>query len=182
MVTASILRRISIMAATACLSSLAPLTTAEETLQNEKNQDDQDSVTEGQRCVRSRSISKTEVLDDQNILFYMRGTAIYLNYLPKPCKRLSDEGRFMYYTSVSRLCKSDSINILREAGLSMSAGRACKLGSFYAITREDVDKLKTPPEVEAKPIPPAEPEEPGAEETRESEQTGQNERSEIDED
>ena len=120
-----------------------------------------DSVVEGQRCVSSRPIRKTEVLDDQNILFYMRGATIYLNHLPKPCNRLSKEGRFMYRTTVARLCRADIINILTEMGGSVGLGRACKLGSFYAITKEDVEKLKTPLEVESRPLPPAEPEEPG---------------------
>ena len=59
---------------------------------------------QGQRCLSSRPIRKTEVLDDQNILFYLRGAAIYLNHLPKTCKRLAQEGRFMNRTTVARIC------------------------------------------------------------------------------
>jgi len=123
--------------------------------------EDEDSIIEGERCISSRPIRKTEVLDDQNILFYMRGAGIYLNHLPKPCKRLAQESRFMYRTTVARLCRADMINILNDTGLGLSAGRGCKLGNFYAITQEDVEKIKSPPEVEPKPIPPATPEEPG---------------------
>jgi len=146
--------------------------------------EEQESVFEGQRCVSSRPIRKTEVIDDQNILFYMRGATIYLNHLPKPCNRLSKEGRFMYRTTVARLCRADIINVLTEMGGSVGIGRACKLGSFYAITKEDVEKLKAPLEVEPKPIPPAEPEEPGTGGTGEtdvSEQTEQNDKSQTDE-
>ena len=77
----------------------------------------------------------------------------------------------MYRTTVARLCRADIINVLTEMGGSVGIGRACKLGSFYAITKEDIEKLKAPLEVEAKPIPPAEPEEPGTGETGETGET-----------
>ncbi len=156
------------LAATSCLLILSPLSTAQE---DASIVEEQDSIAEGVRCVSSRPIRKTEVLDDQNILFYVRGAAIYLNHLPKPCKRLAQEGRFMYRTTVARLCRSDHITVLIDSGSGLGLGRACRLGTFYAITKEDVEDLKKPLEVEPKPIPPAEPEEPGTGETGESEQT-----------
>jgi len=163
------------LAATSCLLILSPLTAAQE---DAPKIEEEDSIIEGVRCLSSRPIRKTEVLDDQNILFYIRGTAIYLNHLPKPCKRLAKEGRFMYHTSVARICRSDTINVLVDSGSGLSPGRACKLGTFYAITKEDVEDLKKPVEVEPKPIPPAEPEEP---KTGESERTDQIEKSETEE-
>jgi len=166
--------RFCILAATLCLLILLPLNAQEEAPIIEE----EDSIIEGQRCLSSRPIRKTEVLDDQNILFYIRGAAIYLNHLPKPCKNLAREGRFLYRTTVARICRSDIINILTDSGGGLGLGRACKLGTFYAITREDVEKLKTPRAVEPKTIPPAEPEEPGTgasgetEKTDESDETG----------
>ncbi len=165
-------RSVSILAATACLLILSPRTVAQE---DAPSVEEQDSIIEGQRCLSSRPIRRTEVLDDQNILFYIRGSGIYLNHLPKPCRNLARHGRFMYRTTVARICRSDIINILADTGFGMGPGRACKLGTFYAITKEDVEKLKTPLKVEPKPIPPAEPEEPGADgskETDESDKTG----------
>ena len=150
--------RFCILAATSCLLILSPLSAAQE---EAPTVEEEDSIIEGQRCLSSRPIRKTEVLDDQNILFYIRGAAIYLNHLPKPCKNLAREGRFLYRTTVARICRSDIINILTDSGGGLGLGRACKLGTFYAITREDVEKLKTPRAVEPKTIPPAEPEEPG---------------------
>ena len=171
-------KRVYAVTAIACVLVLSPLSTAQE---DAPIVEEEDSIVEGVRCVSSRPIRKTEVIDDQNILFYMRGAAIYLNHLPKPCTRLSQEGRFMYRTSVARLCRSDMINVLSDTGLGMSPGRACKLGSFYAITKEDVEDLKKPLEVEPKPIPPAEPEEPGTGETGAGEQTDQNDNLETEE-
>ncbi len=87
----------------------------------------------------------------------------------------------MYRTTVARLCRSDHITVLIDSGSGLGPGRACRLGTFYAITKEDVEDLKKPLEVEPKPIPPAEPEEPGTGETGESEQTDQNDKPETEE-
>ena len=167
-------KRVSALAASCCLLILSPPGTAQE---DAPIAAENGLVVEGQRCVSSRPIRRTEVIDDQNILFYLRGATIYLNHLPKPCKRLSQEGRFMYRTSVARICRADTINVLTDTGSGISPGRSCKLGSFYAITKEDVEKLKAPPEIAAKPVPPAEPEEPGTGQTgdsEENERTGRN--------
>ncbi len=85
----------------------------------------------------------------------------------------------MYHTTAARICRSDMISVLIDSGSGLGPGRACKLGTFYAVTREDVEDLKKPREVEPKTVPPAEPEEPGTVETGESEQTDQNEKSAI---
>ncbi len=170
----SVYRCVPLLAATSCLLILSPPGAAEE---DAPKVEADDSFVEGQRCVSSRPIRRTEVLDDQNILFYIRGTAIYLNHLPKPCKNLSREGRFMYRTTVARICRSDIINILRDDGFGLGLGRACKLGSFYAITKEDVEFLKTPRQVQPKTIPPAEPEEPGTGETEGTEGTEKTDKS-----
>jgi len=161
-------RNVCLLATSVCLMFLSQLTAAQE---EPPEVEVQDSIVEGQRCVSSRPIRKTEVLDDQNILFYMRGTDIYLNHLPKPCKRLSESGRFLYRTTVARLCSADIINVLSDTGLGVTQGRACKLGNFYAITKEDVEKIKAPQEIKPKPVPPAEPEEPGTDQMGEAEST-----------
>ncbi len=171
-------RSVAILATATCLLCLSPLTLA---LEEAPKVDEEDSIIEGERCISSRPVRKTEVLDDQNILFYMRGATIYLNHLLKPCKGLAQEGRFMYRTTVARLCRADMITILRDTGLGLSTGRSCKLGSFYGITEEDVEKIKAPREIEPKPIPPAEPEQPGTEQTEASDQTEGGEQTAIEE-
>ncbi len=144
-------KRVCSLAAACCALSLSPFaaTLADETL-----------IEEGERCLSSRSISRTDVIDDQNVLFYIRGSAIYLNHLPKTCSRLALDRRFIYETSVGRLCESDHITVLRDAGFDTVAGRTCRLGRFHPISKEQVQALREPPELEPEPLPPAEPEEP----------------------
>lgn len=150
-----------VLAAACLILSLAPLnaTLAEEDLVDE-DAIDRELAEGGEKCIRTRSVVKTTVVDDQTILFYVRGSAIYVNVLPKSCKRLSREGRFMYESAAGRLCESDLINVLEDSGFGLGKGRSCKLGSFRPITEEQIKSLSEPESIEAQPIPPAEPEEP----------------------
>jgi hypothetical protein len=65
---------------------------------------DQPDDAEAERCILINRIRNTYVLDDQRILFYMRGKEVYLNQLPRRCAGLGLERRFMYRTSLSQLC------------------------------------------------------------------------------
>lgn len=139
------------LAAAACLLTLLPIAT---TLADEAIGE------EGERCLRSRSISRTEVIDDYTILFYLRGKAIYRNTLPRRCARLARDRRFMYRTTVSRVCKSDHITVLTDSGFGSGTGPTCRLGRFHLISEEEAEALRGEQEIEPEPIPPAEPEEP----------------------
>lgn len=47
-----------------------------------------------------------------------------------------------------------------DGGFAAVAGRHCRLGRFHPISREQVQELMEPPELQPEPLPPAEPEEP----------------------
>lgn len=122
----------------------------------------QDDTDDGwTRCVTTSAIRNTVVIDDQTILFYMRGGKIYENSLPRRCPGLRREKRFSYRSSVGRLCEIDSITVLQSGGPGLDQGASCGLGPFVeidetaadAIRKGDLDKAP-----EAEPLPPAEPE------------------------
>ncbi len=113
----------------------------------------------GERCVNMRNVSRTVVIDDQTILFYMRRGEIYRNYLPHRCSGLAREQRFSYSTTISRLCDIDTITVLYNQGVGLSSGASCGLGKFYPISKDEAQALKEPPDLEPEPLPPAEPEE-----------------------
>ncbi|MFQ5548457.1 MAG: hypothetical protein ACE5FV_09205 [Woeseia sp.] len=150
-----------VLVATACLLGLSPAASS---------QDDESVIEEGERCIRSRPIKRTVVVDDYTILFYMRGRAVYRNDLPRRCRRLSRDKRFLYRTTVARLCESDPITVLADSGMTMTSGPTCQLGRFHRISRQEADALLGDHDVEPEPLPPAEPEKP-VEET-ESEDSG----------
>lgn len=118
-----------------------------------------------ERCISIRSIDRTDVVDDNNILFYMRNGNVYLNRLPHRCPGLRRERTFMYRTTMPRLCDVDIITVLDQAGFGFMPGASCGLGRFYPISEDEAKALKepAPTEVEPREAPPADPEELGGE-------------------
>ena len=118
-----------------------------------------------ERCIRVRSLRSTKVVDDLNIIFYMVGSKIYHNILPRQCHGLAREDRFSYEPQSGNLCDIDMIRILYYAGTSMQKGNACRLGLFHPISKEDAKALleKSTELPQAEPIPMPEPEEVGEE-------------------
>lgn len=100
-----------------------------------------------ERCVRLSRLNRTEVLDEQTILFHMYGGVTYRNHLPEECRGLNSREPFMYNTrSVSReLCANDMIDLLHGIGSSLRRGRSCLLGQFHPITPEDIEEIKNVP-------------------------------------
>jgi hypothetical protein len=107
----------------------------------------------GERCINSRTIRRTDVVDDSNVVFYMRGTRIYLNTLPKACKGLADERRFTYGSYTRSLCEFDRINVLKDSSFGAYEGRSCKLGRFQAVTEEEAAFFFNPQLRVTEPVP-----------------------------
>jgi hypothetical protein len=124
-------------------------------------------------CVSLTSITRTEVLDEQTILFHMVGQETYTNYLPRECPGLDERARFTYKTSTGKLCNSDTITLL-ERGPQLRPGITCRLGEFLPASAgkvldltlgEDsrgarpgaieVRRAQLPPAADAEPPPPA---------------------------
>jgi hypothetical protein len=93
-------------------------------------------------CVRVTSIDKTEAIDDQNILFHMRGDTVYRNHLPQRCPRLEQENRIAYQVFGGRLCDSDTITVLEQGVFGLQSGFTCGLGDFVPLSPEEVEDLR----------------------------------------
>lgn len=83
-------------------------------------------------CISLSAIRETRVRDDRTIDFVMRGRGIYRNVLPYACPSLGFEERFGYATSLSQLCSTDIITVLRTPPIT--AGASCGLGQFQPVT------------------------------------------------
>jgi hypothetical protein len=94
-----------------------------------------------QDCVVVSSIDETEALDDQNIIFRMRGNRVYRNHLPRRCPGLERENRFMYETRGGRLCSIDTITVLEQFGVSLQRGFTCRLGEFVPLSPDEIEDL-----------------------------------------
>jgi len=106
--------------------------------------DEQDDAM-AKRCIGLIRIDKTEVIDDQTILFYMRGGEIYKNALPHRCIGLQNERTFMYRTTISELCDLDVVTVLYNQGFGFTPGASCGLGRFYPISADEAKLLKDQP-------------------------------------
>ena len=143
------------LAAAMCLMMLTPSASI-------LAQDDGDVDEGGERCIDTRRISNTRIVDKQNILFYMRGGEIYHNELPRSCFGLRPGKTISYRTSLSRLCSNEFITLLDSFGMGMSRGPSCAIGKFRPVTKEEADAIRHGPDadIEPEPIEPAIPEEP----------------------
>lgn len=94
------------------------------------------------KCIRPKMIKATEVIDNRNILFYMRGDKIYRNVLPRRCRNLDRIGAFSYPSTYGRLCNVDRIRLLGSPGGGLSEGVQCRLGRFYPLTIEELEAVK----------------------------------------
>lgn len=93
-------------------------------------------------CLDLVRIRNTRVLDDQTILFYMRGNEVYKNTLPNKCPGLGFEKTFTYSTSLSRLCNTDIITVLYTT--PVQRGASCGLGMFQRIDPASLKKEDAP--------------------------------------
>lgn len=84
-------------------------------------------------CLDLIQIDRTQVLDDQTILFHMKNRKIWKNTLPYKCPQLGFEKAFKYKTSIGRICNVDMITVLHTGGGIME-GATCGLGKFEAYT------------------------------------------------
>lgn len=103
----------------------------------------QDSSGESRRCLTLTRIDRTEIIDDQTIVFYLRGNDIFVNELDRPCDRLEREGRFSYRTSTGQLCSTDRISVLESSAFGgLREGFTCGLGRFRPADEAFVEMLK----------------------------------------
>ncbi len=162
-----------------CVASVASCMAIPALGQDEESTD----VPEGEKvgdlmrsCITLRSLRRTQIIDDRNVLFRMRGRTVYHNILPQQCGGLAREDRFSYDAQFGRLCRGDVIRVLQNGAFGsrgMSEGRGCRLGAFHKITQEDAKALREGPSIQPTPsaLPMPSPQEVGAtpEEPEESE-------------
>jgi hypothetical protein len=94
-----------------------------------------------QSCIPVSRIDRTEVIDDNTILFHMRGpNTAYANYLPRRCPNLAREDRFAYELRSRQLCDITMITVIEDPGFG--PGFTCRLGDFHPVTAEEVEELR----------------------------------------
>ena len=92
-------------------------------------------------CITVARIDQTDAIDDQTIIFRMRGNRVYRNTLPNKCPGLQRENRIAYQSSTSRLCNIDTITVLEDFGVGFRPGFTCRLGPFVPLSEEEVEDI-----------------------------------------
>lgn len=90
-----------------------------------------------ENCVTVSLIKQTEIIDDQNIIFRMRGGKIYRNHLPRKCFGLKRRESFSYEVRTPQLCGVDTIRVVDPFRQSLDTGPSCGLGKFYPISEAE---------------------------------------------
>jgi hypothetical protein len=120
-------------------AALVPLLAAGAAL----GQDDDEAFDRTPRdCLITQTIDQTDAIDDQNIIFYMRGSKVYRNHLPRKCPGLERENRIAWQTHSSRLCSIDQITVLEDFGGTFRPGFTCRLGEFVPMSAAEVEELE----------------------------------------
>lgn len=96
------------------------------------------------RCIQITRLDRTEVVDDETVLFFMRGGDIYRNRLSPSCPGLEREKRFTYRIQGSQLCRVDTITVLESRAFSLTDGFTCALGNFSPISEGEAEQLTAP--------------------------------------
>jgi hypothetical protein len=97
--------------------------------------DDFVATGEVKNCISITRIDRSDVLDDQTIIFEMKGKDYYVNRLPYRCPQLGFEERYSYATSLTQLCNTDIITVITSTG----RGASCGLGMFEKIEKKETE-------------------------------------------
>jgi len=127
---------------------------------------------DARRCLSTRRIRRTHIIDDRNMLYYAPGRRVYHTIPRQPCNGLKREGRFTYRVTGGSLCSGDIIFVLHDDSFDgFRQGASCSLGAFHEISQEAAAALREGPDakVEAQPLPMPEPAEVGKDDEKEEE-------------
>ncbi len=95
---------------------------------------DDDGARQGD-CITISHIQRTEVIDDQTVLFYMTGGQIRKMTLAFRCPTLAFYKSFSYRTFTTRLCA-------RVDEIVARSGSHCPIGNIQPISKADAAALK----------------------------------------
>lgn len=124
---------------TILLPCLLTLSAGDRSMADEADEAEEVWEQKTQRCISTRTLKSTRIVDDQNVLFFKAGRTVYHNILPKQCKGLARYGQFTYGTLAGSICERDAIRVIdNNSGVP---GRTCLLGIFYKITKDDIPAI-----------------------------------------
>lgn len=90
----------------------------------------QPGATEARDCLPISQIRRIQTVDDNTLLFHMRGSAKYVNHLPQTCHGLKRHS-FVHRTPMNSYCSMDIITVVdMMSGMQLGS---CALGKFETV-------------------------------------------------
>jgi hypothetical protein len=108
-----------------------------------KNAAAQEPPTAAKNCVYLADLDHTKIVNERNILFYLRNGKILQNALRDTCYGLHEKTRFTYGSSpLKRLCTGDMITLIADLSFGgVASANTCKLGMFLPVNDDEVADL-----------------------------------------
>lgn len=94
-----------------------------------------------EKCIPARSIRRTEVLDDQHIVFELPSKKYYLVQFERACHMMRPDSTIIYEPRGSQLCRMDFVRVY-DSFSPASIGPPCSIPGFYPVTAEQIVLLK----------------------------------------
>lgn len=113
--------------------------TAEELLTRDPQRED---YVQDVRCIDTRRIRRTEVLDERHVSVKIRRDEYYLIQFDNRCPGLRRGKPIMMESRSSRLCVHDAIRAIYDLGLRSEPGMRCHIPGFEPVTYEQILQLK----------------------------------------
>jgi hypothetical protein len=101
---------------------------------------DPESYAETERCIFTREIRNTEILDEQHLVFQLSGKRFYLVQFQYTCPGLRRGASIVYESRDARLCRLDQIRAF-EPGPAIP-NPPCTLPGFMPVEKEQVAQLR----------------------------------------
>lgn len=94
---------------------------------------------QSKRCLSLHKFDEVRALDENHILFEMKGGKYYVVQLERRCPGLLPQNAVGYEHRSSRLCATDRV---RGIGVTGSFSPTCQLGRFQPISKEQLALLE----------------------------------------
>lgn len=96
---------------------------------------------DAEHCVRIIAIENIQIVNDDTLIFEMRGGKYFRNDLPHRCPGMRRSDTLMYRAATGMLCNVDIITVLDDWGFGFSPGVSCGLGMFTPVTKEEAEDI-----------------------------------------
>lgn len=128
--------RILALTTLAALAACAPAEPVAEQEAAEETEYAGRTTGESTSCVQQRDVDRIEAVDDNTLLFFMRGGTIYQNKLGTSCPRFEDSIA-NYRSTLGNYCRGETFT-LTDRMTGMFTG-SCQLGDFmeYELAEDE---------------------------------------------